>query len=497
MSAPHERSLRLCIYKVFYILFFDSRRNIPGSLVDRIIYNHNFAVKGLRGKIHEFIDQQHNKYGRIVYVAPDIISVDDRKLVKYIISQQDFPKSEVYENLRLQRTTLNLFNVLDRDYHKHIRRSLAPAFALSYLNSLEPMIQSCIDVLIKVLNERIDQSPSGVAVVDMWQLITYLALDTIGETAFGFSFNMVESGKKHPLSDAIEKCLRNCTIANIIRILQYVPGIDKHENYFRKVGNSCDIAPVVTTLPEEMTAILNRRKAFPSGRRDILQIMIDTQSREDGMTDEQIIQESAMFHVAGSETSSNTINFGLIYLAKHRKWLEALQQELDEAFPTAESVHAMRHENLKNLTILNAVINETMRLRPVTMVGIARQTPETTTLGPYVLPKHTQIIVNYARMQRDKEYWGEDANEYNPARFLGDWPSDAFLPFSASTRSCIGKNFALLQMRLTLAHIIRRYNLDIVPGQNENDLVQHITVHVRGTSYKMAISRRDGLSENL
>ncbi|OAY62813.1 Cytochrome P450 734A6, partial [Ananas comosus] len=81
-------------------------------------------------------------------------------------------------------------------------------------------------------------------------------------------------------------------------------------------------------------------------------------------------------------------------------------------------------------------------------------------LGGIKIPKDTMLAIPIMMIHRDKELWGPDANEFDPSRFVNSiakaakHPS-ALLPFSIGPRSCIGKNFAMLEAKTVLAVLLQ------------------------------------------
>ena len=130
--------------------------------------------------------------------------------------------------------------------------------------------------------------------------------------------------------------------------------------------------------------ILERLEGGEKARRDdILQILIDTQhahDTEDRLTADAIAQETVLFLIAGSETTSNTTGFVIINLLKHPHALATLRQEIDSV-EMEEGQTLFKHEQLKNLPYLNAVINETMRMDSIAVNGVERTTDRDMIIG--------------------------------------------------------------------------------------------------------------------
>jgi cytochrome P450 len=122
-------------------------------------------------------------------------------------------------------------------------------------------------------------------------------------------------------------------------------------------------------------------------------------------------------------------------LIEHPEALALLREELDSVYPRNGGNVRFAHEVLKNLPYLNAVINETMRIKPVAMAGLPRETNRDYVLGgKYHIPKRTLISAHIYACQVDPEYWPEPL-AFKPERWVEDSPipadKDAFFPFSS------------------------------------------------------------------
>lgn len=126
-------------------------------------------------------------------------------------------------------------------------------------------------------------------------------------------------------------------------------------------------------------------------RNDILQYLINSQKsndENDRLDVAEISEETVLFLIAGSETTSNTTGFAFFELLKHPDKLEKLHQEIDSVDLNEDG--AFHNEQLKHLPYLNAVINETLRLDPVAAGALHRYTTQPTVLGNMVLPKNVK-----------------------------------------------------------------------------------------------------------
>ncbi|KAI9279202.1 cytochrome P450 [Umbelopsis sp. AD052] len=448
-----------------YRVYFGPLSKIPGTFFDTF-FDMPFLYYNLPlGTRYKRMIGLHQKYGRVVRTTGHTITISDKDMIKQVLHDDDLPKAWAYKNLQLEGHQ-TMFNTLDKDFHKTRRRVVSPAFSVKYLAALEHLISDSVGEFVQHINSAVDTAhlhnqPS--AEVDMWRLLQFTALDVIGATAFDQSFNMVKDGS-HPLPATITRNLTNAAFTGAF-----------------------------------MVGIIEERLKSGKRKNDILQILIDSQNAElknDRLNNEDIVHENILFLIAGSETTSNTIGFAIIHLLEHPEALALLREELDSVYPRNGSNVRFEHEDLKNLPYLNAVINETMRIKPVAMGGLPRETDRDYILGgKYHIPKNIMISADIYACQVDPEYWPEPL-AFKPERWLegSEIPADkdAFFPFSSGSRNCIGKNFAWMEMRLLLSSFVYNFNFDPVPESVEDakDLRQFITYTIASNSYKVKVTKR-------
>ncbi|KAI9323898.1 cytochrome P450 [Dichotomocladium elegans] len=446
-------------------------------------------VFGLRWKT---ILEYHKRYGKVVRLGPRSIVISDKDMIRQVLQKDDLPKGSTYKNLQKLNGN-NLFSTTDIELHKQRRRALSPAFSGKYIHSLEPFMA----MMTKALLQRIDRdiadsrNSDGYGVVDIWRLLQYLAIDIIGETAFGRTFHMLE-GEDHFIPRFIKKTLAAFLCYPIRGTIVLI------FNFRGLFTENFKLAQYMKGLIEER---LDGGEA--TRRNDILQILIDTQgAKEDNerLTSEAIVSEIVLFLVAGSDTTSNTIGFAIIELLKNPDTLATLRKEID-AIPMEKGQTLIQHDQLKNLPYLNAVINETLRLDTVAVGGLERYADRDIILGGRIfIPKGTAIRASIYHAHLNPEYWPEP-NSFLPERWLegSKIPADteAFFPFSIGSRNCIGKAFAQQEMRLSIANILRRYDLHAFPDDlaKSDSRTAFLTLGVKNNSFKVAIRRRENIAE--
>lgn len=172
----------------------------------------------------------------------------------------------------------------------------------------------------------------------------------------------------------------------------------------------------------------------------------------------------------GSETSATTVNWAMAEMLKHPRTLEKAQNEVRQVFDKQGFIDesSLLHE----LTYLNCVIKETLRLHPPVPLLLPRKSSETRIINGYKIPRNTKVIVNAWAINRDPEHW-ENPDFFFPERFLDslvDYRGGYFeyIPFGAGRRICPGINFGLANVQLPLAMLLYHFDWKL-PGNMTHD----------------------------
>ncbi|KXS09665.1 cytochrome P450 [Gonapodya prolifera JEL478] len=475
----------------------------------------------IRGKGFQRKHRLHSQYGSVWRMGPSWISVADPQLAHQIMKTDDLPKPErMYSKFKLLPTDPDtILTTSSRELHKMLRKLSTPAFSIKYLNNLEPYMFSVWESFEKKVLS-LPSTGNGWRSVDMLDYFHKMAADIIGETAFGSSFGMVESGhhafleaRRSMLHFAVQKRIFPFLTLIDHRLLPIGKSLSMHQNLLKDT-------------------VSNRVALNGSGQRrnDILQMLLDHRDPDTGESFDkaQIATSISLFNDAGSETTGNAMTWVLYFLLKYPDAKAKLQAELDAAFPDGLNSQMML-STLKTLPFLDAVIKETLRLRPVAPT-IAREFTEDMVVQVHEvdgsarsvhIPAGTWCDISFYAIHRSSQLWLR-AEEFYPERWIEGSASstqeeevsgasqtkaeannssravwgtpklvnrDAFWPFSAGTRDCIGKNFAYNEMRILLGHLVRRF--DIVAGFDTH-------TEVEGASYiTLSVNMKGGLPVKL
>src|SRR5581483_7547259 len=202
------------------------------------------------------------------------------------------------------------------------------------------------------------------------------------------------------------------------------------------------------------------QKRRESDATDVLAALVRAHD-EDGtkLTDDELISHTVTLYAAGHVTTANALTWAIFLLHQHPHIHADLLDELDSKLhgdaPTLES--------LQQLSLLDGVIKESLRLLPPapTSMRIAAAPCE---VGGFALPKGSTIFFSPFITHRLPELY-EEPDRFKPERWitLSRTPYE-YLPFAAGPHRCIGAEFALQEMKVVLAMLLQRYRLAVVPN---------------------------------
>lgn len=213
--------------------------------------------------------------------------------------------------------------------------------------------------------------------------------------------------------------------------------------------------------------IRERRERGPlkdsDGRKDMLDMMIEGEiAGEKKLSDQEIRDAAITLAIAGFETTSTCLAWTSHLLANcDPKFQAKLKDEILSAFPTEDSLGDPEIIQ-RSLPFTERCLEESLRVR-TPVVSAARRAPHDNYPLPsnpeIKLPKNMTVNVAWINLHARKDVWGEDALEFNPSR---DWDDANFGGFSKGPRMCLGKAFALHEMK-TLVSVLLRDNTFALP----------------------------------
>ncbi|XP_035686088.1 cytochrome P450 2J1-like [Branchiostoma floridae] len=216
--------------------------------------------------------------------------------------------------------------------------------------------------------------------------------------------------------------------------------------------------------------IEEHKKTFDANDiRDFIDTFILEMKNKEGdddsdFTDRQLEYLIADLFLAGTETTSSTLYWGLLYLLRHPDIQEKVHQEIDGTIGQ-DVTPSLTHRD--QLPYTQAVITEVMRSNPIAPVGVPHSASNATTLFGYDIPKDCLVFPNLWAALRDPEFYPEP-DAFKPERFLDDKgqfnKGDTFIPFSLGRRACLGEQLARMELFLFFTSLMQHFTFKLPEG---------------------------------
>ncbi|KAK6965975.1 calmodulin-beta [Biomphalaria glabrata] len=343
------------------------------------------------------------------------------------------------------------------------RRLLTPAFHFDILKQYVDVYNQSGDLLIEKMKKlsKTDQS------FDLYPLINLDALDIILRCAFSYKSNC-QTKEKSPddYSTVIEK-IQLMAGDRFLKPHYFSEFIYSFTSQGREFYRLCDVAHKVA---EEV--IEKRRKELETdptlmhqGKvRDFLDTLLTARDEDGaGLSLLEIRNEVDTFLFEGHDTTASGMTWTLYSLAKHPEYQERVYQEIMDVLQGREN---LEWSDLSKLEFTTMCIKESLRLN-ATVPVIERKLAEDCVIQGYTLPAGSRVSIQIYALHHNPHVW-EEPFEYKPERFHPDNQKNMdpfqFLPFSAGSRNCIGQNFAMNEMKVTISKVIQNFQLSLDPG---------------------------------
>ena len=218
----------------------------------------------------------------------------------------------------------------------------------------------------------------------------------------------------------------------------------------------------MATVNDIVNRIIAEHKKSSNQGTDILSRLLQASDPETGdrLTDDELRDEIRTFFLAGHETTATSLTWAHYALATHKEIRSKMIEEIQSIIGTDSDP---TYDDLSKMEYLDQIINETLRMYPP--IYIFTRTPlKTDVIDGYTIPKGSNIIMSQYTTHHDPILW-EDPETFNPDRFKSEKIKNlhkyAYFPFGGGPRTCIGKPFAILEMKIILAKIYQNHNFSL------------------------------------
>ncbi|CAN1329055.1 Dimethylnonatriene synthase [Linum perenne] len=363
------------------------------------------------------------------------------------------------------RASLAVGKHLGWPYWRHVRK-MATVQLLSN-HRIESMSHVRLSEVNAFVNEVYGQSRAGDGVVEIGELLERLAFNislrmVVGKR-FGEAEYTAERSDVRRYKAAVEEAVRLSGVFVASDALSWLEWVDLG-GYVR------DMKKAAKVIDEVVGKWLDERNGGDGGGdggggdRDFMDVMMsslggDLELDVDYSRDTIIKATTLILTLTGSGSTSLTVTWALSLLLNHPTILVTAQAELDRHVGRKRWV---QESDIPNLTYLQAIIKETLRLYPPGPLTGIREATEDCHISGYHVPKGTRVVINIWKLHRDPTVW-DSPDEFKPERFMtrhADVDSEfVYLPFSYGRRSCPAVNLGMRVVQLVLGRVIQGFDL--------------------------------------
>ncbi|KAK7040254.1 hypothetical protein VNI00_009720 [Paramarasmius palmivorus] len=404
---------------------------------------------------------------------------------------------------------------IEGERHGLQRRVMNPAFGPAQIRDLTHVF---VDKSVKLRDAWMARigPESDSARVDALSWLGKMTLDVIGEAGFNYKFNALD-GEANELGEAYSGIFRS--------------GPNQKDWFFIILDTLQEMLPGLQAIPELRTSfrvamqtstriaarLLHDSKVALAGdkrdARDLLSLLVQSNistnlAEDQRMWDSEVMAQVPTFLVAGHESTATTTTLALLALTERPDVQQKLRDEVlavDTDSPTMDQLNALPY--------LDIVVREALRCYPAGPLTTRFTTKDDVVplAYPYTdrkgvvhhqlrVKKGTGVYVPIAAINRDKDLWGEDADVFNPDRWInvpeaassipGVWGN--MLTFLGGHRACIGWRFSIIEMKALLFTLVRAFEFELaVPREDvlikKASLVQRPEVRGKGNQLPLII----------
>jgi cytochrome P450 len=338
-----------------------------------------------------------------------------------------------------------------------------------------------VDRFIQIFSQKATECMDDMAkkcnasqTVHVPSFMTALALDILGTTVFGYDFEYLKemtnkelglptNDKKLHVIDAYDHMMNY-----MFSVMQHIGG--KRYTDLKLPGNEKFRASVATIENLIYSVIDQSRKRIENGEQcaetllDMMVASVDDETKR-GMDQKTLRDNAIVMFIAGHDTTSTALSYELYNLGKFPEMQEKIFYEIAEKIPSDRDATAEEIDSLEYLTMF---IKESLRMYPPVTGLPARVLTQTETLGDYSLAKGSRVAISIYAIHHNSNVW-DNPSEFRPERFTEEnnkkRPSTAWMPFGSGPRACLGQRFSLLEQKVFLVALLKRYQV-VLPDMN-------------------------------
>jgi cytochrome P450 len=417
-------------------------------------------LHNLRRRHYLAVHEARQRLGSHVRIAPNHISISDPSALPEIYGHgANFLKDAWYDGGAGEHR--NMADARVKAEHQAKRKMLAHIFAQKTIANLEPVVAETIAVLVA----QVDKYSAAGDNINIRRYLNYFTIDLFAELLYGNSLGCLERG-----DDVVDAETRDGKVYKV----PFIKSLHNSTVMGTVLGMEAPLLPVTkwclawhpyraAGADYENIIYHNTKKRLrdPDAEDDIFSKLLKNGKGEDlGLSVGEILAECSVMMNAGTDTTTAALTNTIYLIYKHPAVLSKLRRELDAATGTSD---VPPYSAVSDLPYLRACIEESLRVRPASSMGLPRVVPKggRTIAGQFIDEGVTVSVPTYTLLRSADVF--DNPTAYNPDRWItGDKEkmAKAHFPFSTGPRACIGRNIAYFEQQLVISTLVRLFDFD-------------------------------------
>jgi cytochrome P450 len=420
------------------------------------------------------------KMGHVRSPGLDTFMVNEPSLVKKILVDEanQFPKHQVLHKMLYPLLGNSIFTTNGPLWEKQ-RRMINPAFEHARLKTVFPMMLTSVAEMLERFGALADGQPH-----DMDIETTHVTADVIFRTIFSLPLARQEARAIFDAFNVYQEAAPHISMFLTFRLPMWMI-----ETLFMRRGKAA-----AADIRRHLEAVIRPRyeahqRGEGAGERDILAALLEARDPQTGDTFnfEELVDQAAIFFLAGHETSASALSWSLYLLAKCPHIQERVHQEALSVLGDRQPVY----EDMRSFERARDVFREALRLYPPVGFFI-REVMQTQCMRDKTMKPGSVVMISPWLMQRHVDLWDEP-NAFDPDRFgcpAGEVSlQNAWLPFGKGQRICVGAAFATQEAILILMQLVRYFRFEPVPNEDPKPVGRVTIRSANGT--RLIVHRRE------
>jgi len=417
-----------------------------------------------------------------------VLNINDPELLRHIlvkdfnsfVERSSYDSDTFLEGGKYDKIWGRQLTSLKGDEWKQVRGTFSPIFTSGKMKGMLGFIRITADHLVK----EFDKYSEGTEEVDCKKLFGSFTMDSLASAAFGIDVNSFNEENSNFTQCAAALFQMSVVDTVLIMFKIIVPGLSKlfetfNINIWKKRETKFFYDVILATIKA-------RREGRQERRNDLVDLMMDSMKHDfveekeeeqferdmklkvdikKAVDEDTLVATAMLFMIAGYDTTATTLSFASYILSKHPEEQQRLQGEIDQAFADADGDFP-DYSAIQSLPYLDMVVHETLRMHPPIPflsreAGVDYKIPGT----DVQLRKGDLVSYVASGLHTDPAHYSHP-DQFHPEHFSKEEKAGrspyAFQAFGQGPRACIGMRFALLEAKVALVAVCRKFTLS--PG---------------------------------